>query len=116
MNGTSWGYRSTWIVMLAGALALSGASEAKAQLYVFSQSTSPYVPLAGGTPVNPSSFDDGAATVMLPFAFTYYGTSYTGMNVGVNGIAAFANSCTGSPGCIMFTENCMNNLCSRGNM
>ncbi|WP_412063583.1 choice-of-anchor B family protein [Rubrivirga sp. IMCC45206] len=45
-----------------------------------------------GTPIAFSGNDEGSATLTLPFAFPFYGASYTEVGVSTNGYAAFAYS------------------------
>ena len=46
--------------------------------------------------------DDGTTTLPLPFAFTFYGTTYTEVHLSSNGNVQFAN---GNP---LFFNDCMN--------
>lgn len=73
-----------------------GASSASAQGVITSTRAEPYVPLAaipGIQDVTPLSFTNvntGQVVVSgLPFAFNYFGTSYTRVNLGANGILSF---------------------------
>src|SRR5438046_1543776 len=90
------------------------SSSALAQNYTFSESTANYVPLSGATNVNPSSIDDGAALVTLPFPFTYYGTTFSAVNVGVNGALSFAKACPAAA--CDSSETCSGGFCTRSFM
>lgn len=83
---------------LATALAVSllGAN-AEAQLYTLNQYSAPFVPLAAGTSVNAQfpSQDDGAITVPLGFSFSYFGQTFTHVNIAVNGFLWLADPCAG---------------------
>ncbi|MEO1233533.1 MAG: hypothetical protein AAFZ18_32025, partial [Myxococcota bacterium] len=62
--------------------------------YVVSEVSRPFSPLSGGTAVTFSGgTDDGGGLVPLGFTFSYFGNSYTHVNVGVNGIMTFAAAC-----------------------
>ncbi|MHB8878372.1 MAG: hypothetical protein ACYC8T_32150, partial [Myxococcaceae bacterium] len=78
-------------LLLVGGL---GMGSALAQNYNVWSSSQPYVPLTGGTPITLSSIDDGYALVTLPFAFPYYGNSYTSVYVNGNGRLSFGASAT----------------------
>ncbi len=91
-------------------LVLSSAP-ASAQLYVAAQYSAPYVPLTGAAPLSLTDDDDGMASVSIPFPFSYYGVSYDTIDVGVNGAAIFANSCTGDAECDQFTGACVQSRC-----
>lgn len=73
-----------------------GASSAAAQGVITSTRAEPYVPLASipgiqdVTPLSFSNVNTGQVSVStLPFAFNYFGTSYTRVNLGANGILSF---------------------------
>jgi len=84
---------------------LLSTSAAFAQVpYVSTQFAMPYTPVANGTQATMSSVDDGAALVPIGFAFNYHGVDYTHINVGVNGVASFAQTC--AAGCEPFSESC----------
>ena len=97
------GDRSVRLSGLVGALvscfALGAGGSARGQTipYFATQYPSAYVPLTGGTPLTfPFSEDDDAALIPIGFPFTFFGVSYTHVNVGTNGGLVFATSC--SPG------------------
>jgi subtilase family serine protease len=72
-----------------------GSARAEAQTHYFvSQRMEPYVDRPGGTPLmftsgGNANDDDGEATVSLPFAFRFFGSSFTSVNVGTNGYVSF---------------------------
>jgi MYXO-CTERM domain-containing protein len=70
------------------------ANAAFAQQYFATISSSPYAPLTGATSLTYTNLDDGSELVTIPFPFTYYGTTFNAINVGVNGLASFANACS----------------------
>ncbi len=82
-------------------LALLAAPAAFAQNYVIQSSAQPYVPLTGGTliPVGTGGFsssDESSVLLTLPFAFPYYGSTYTQLRVHTNGFVIFdITQCTG---------------------
>jgi hypothetical protein len=72
---------------------LLSAQTGEAQ-YISTRYDAPFIPLSGGTALNlGGDTDDGNAVVTLPFPFTYYGTAYTTISVGVNGAAILSTSC-----------------------
>lgn len=80
------------------ALLLTGVPAlAEAQVFLGTEAAAPFVPLAnlpgitGITAVDFSSTDEGSATITLPFAFSYLGTPFTSLDVGVNGVVTFGN-------------------------
>lgn len=79
-------------ILLAGVV----PSFAQAQTpYVVGSSAGTYTPITGGTSHVPapidvfSPWDEGAATIALPFAFTWYGTDYTTLYAYTNGVVSF---------------------------
>lgn len=73
------------------ALGLPGQAEAQSSIpYFVDTRTEAYTELPGGTVLNfQFSNDDGEAQVALPFPFRFYGTDYTSVNVGSNGLVVF---------------------------
>ncbi|MCA9553287.1 MAG: putative Ig domain-containing protein [Myxococcales bacterium] len=91
-----------WGAALICAAACAGAgSEARAQFYVQTETLAAFTPLAsipGVTDLTDfafSSADEGVATVPIPFAFSYLGTPYTDVRVGVNGLLVFGGGAFG---------------------
>jgi MYXO-CTERM domain-containing protein len=78
------------------------ARRADAQLYSIAQSAAPFTPLAGGTAISFTDDDDGGANIPIGFPFTYYGQTFTHLNVGVNGHAWFALPCMDDTVCGSF--------------
>ncbi|MBK6689838.1 MAG: putative Ig domain-containing protein [Deltaproteobacteria bacterium] len=88
----------SWRTLAPLAFGLCGlvfARPAAAQVYLQTEVTDPYVPLAnlpgitGITPVSFSGVDEGQALVPIPFTYSYLGQGYTEVTVGVNGVAHF---------------------------
>jgi MYXO-CTERM domain-containing protein len=79
--------------------------------YISASYPTPYQPLAGG---EQTFFDDdeGEILVALPFPFVYFGTTFNGITVGINGAAILANTCTTDADCGNSTGTCMGNLCA----
>lgn len=95
-------------ILLACALALAAVPALAQPLPVFNVSNRPYVPLAGGTALSFtttgtfSALDEGYSIVTLPFAFPYFGNSYTQALVNTNGLVTFnLNEC--------FSTSCYSN-------
>ncbi len=108
-------YRSLWLlgafvaliavaIGLGGGLASADTSGANASGYVWIDNNSPdpvttyaWVDATGGTAIASTNCDDCADTVALPFTFTYFGTDYTEVDIGTNGLlglnTADPNSC-----------------------
>ena len=51
----------------------------------FTQTAGTYTPISGGTLITSGTFDDGNFAVTLPQPFTFKGTSYSNVRVGLNG-------------------------------
>ncbi len=98
---------STRLAALVLALAPSVAS---AQVYTQSQFSQPYTPVSGGTPISFPSNDDGAATIPIGFTWTFFGRSYTRLNVAVNGHAFPATPCSAGL-CDDFADTCTAGFC-----
>jgi MYXO-CTERM domain-containing protein len=99
-------------------LAMTSTAWAQPQVpYVSTQYAETYTPVTGGTPILFSSIDDGARMLPIGFSFPYYGNDYSYLNIGVNGLVAFAQPCI-SGQCISFSESCDPgaNVCSRSFM
>ena len=69
--------------------------------YIFADSDEPGGPAVAfqdisgtGTPLAFSSADDGSATATLPFAFPFYGASYTSLGVSTNGLITLGGTST----------------------
>lgn len=93
-------------VAAAALAAVFAPSTARAQVYIAAQYASAYTPITGGTNLLflSTSQDDGAQQVAIGFPFIYYGATYTHVNVGVNGIVAFAQPCGAATACQSFDE------------
>ena len=70
-----------------GSVTLSAASSADG----YTVATTAYAPVAPTAVTNGPSGDDATAAA-LPFAFTYYGTSYTSVNISTNGNIQFGSN------------------------
>lgn len=106
----------TAALSVAAFAAVFAPSTANAQVYIAAQYASTFTPITGGTNLLflTTSQDDGAEQVAIGFPFLYYGTAYTHVNVGVNGIVAFAAPCGPSLACQSFDEFCnAQNVCER---
>ncbi len=100
----------TRLATLALALAPSTAT---AQVYTQSQFAQPYTPVSGGTTITFPSNDDGADTIPIGFTWTFFGRSYTRLNVAVNGHAFPATACNAGM-CSDFADTCTAGFCEAG--
>ena len=85
----------SWLGSLALLLSLLIGQTGMAQVasYTFSQSSGTYTPIAGGTVIRSgSALDSGGATVTLPTAFNYNGSSVTQVHVKDDGYIALGVS------------------------
>ncbi|WP_344142048.1 PQQ-dependent sugar dehydrogenase, partial [Polymorphospora rubra] len=64
--------------------------------YTKSTESRPYTPISGGTPI-PLTGDDSVEQIELPFAFPFYGHSYTTAWVSANGFLSFEDPGNGQP-------------------
>ena len=79
-------------IVLAASICLAGVSPAEASSYTALPVGFSFVNATGGTLLGGlSGQDDAAVSVALPFAFTFYGTSYNQMFVSSNGLITFGS-------------------------
>ena len=74
--------------------------------YQIAQANAPYAALEGAVPVPgfaPGTADDENFMLVLPFAFTFFGITYTTVTVSVNGYVTFGAPVTASDS---FTNDC----------
>ncbi len=69
---------------------LSNQAFSQVSAYIFTQSTSTYTPITGGTNLTiGNNWDDEIQNVALPFSFTFNGTAYSAINISHNGFITF---------------------------
>jgi len=64
----------------------------------------PPFPFTGGTQVSVNTDDVWSAPAVLPFNFCFFGTNYSSIQVGSNGVLTFTPSSTAAYGCLWDTE------------
>lgn len=80
--------------------------------FIATQYSAPYVALGSGTMANFASLDDDVIQVPLGFSFTYFGVSYTHVNISTNGALVFASACQTILDCpISFNNFCVSGRC-----
>lgn len=99
---------------LAALVLTLAPSLASAQVYTQSQFSQPYTPVTGGTTITFPSNDDGAATIPIGFTWTFFGRSYSRLNVAVNGHAFPATACNAGT-CSDFADSCVAGFCEADN-
>lgn len=82
------------VLLLPIFLLMANASFAQVNNYIFTQTTSPYTPITGGTVLwtGYDAFDSESTTVTLPVSFAYQGVIYNSVYVNVNGYVLFGST------------------------
>lgn len=84
------------ILSLFALLFWNSNSNAQVNLYGFVQTSNTYTPIAGGTTVIASPWDDNTATASIPFIFTFNGIGYNSVTVSSNGFLSFGATAPGT--------------------
>ena len=82
----------SWLSMIFLVLIISKQSFGQVANYTFAQSSGTYTAVSSPTSVHASGWDDGVASVTIPFSFNFNGIAYTSVSVNTNGYLTFGST------------------------